>query len=447
MAERFARDVRFVFKGDNVLGHRFVGDARRVLGTLLEDMAFNNLGVGSMMRTTPQGVRISVSKTLDAPPIVEIDVTGFTGKLKEDREYTVAYVGNGAVGSVSVIDVDAGEIVRTLTGFGNVSVMHAAPDNRYIYMLRTDGVVMRFDTLTVSALGLGFGSLAVDLYLSPDGTKFYVRGRMSGMPGGGGTYGYVVGYNTSVFEDSSSSISLYPNTLFGAQTFGGAVHPDGRLCLTVFGDGNGDTDAGIDLEGSDYRDAFEVYDPGTSTFYGGVALNAPYLASGNQHRQVVIHPDGEYAYTVRTARTADAGATIVPSVVRLGIDGGVSVAGTYYSATDLTGCAAISRDGERLYVADRTGGGNAYVLDAETLGVIDSFPCRPGTADEAFANGAIKIGPRKRTTDNDIYFLSSTDNTLWVFAPGGDEPKMEVALDASAHTFALVRTTERPRAA
>jgi hypothetical protein len=82
MSARYANTVRFVFKGDVYLAQRFIGEGRKILGQLVNDLAFGNVGAGSWQRVNASGVRFKVTKTLDATPIIEIDVSA----LKKEAE-------------------------------------------------------------------------------------------------------------------------------------------------------------------------------------------------------------------------------------------------------------------------------------------------------------------------------------------------------------------------
>lgn len=447
MAGVYEKEVRYQFRGNPELAGAFVHEGRKRLGMMLQDMMLSGNRSGSWTSVNGQGVKFTVTRTLDAPPTILIDITRAQLRAEDMEDVVYAYVSNRTAGTISVIDVDKREIVQTITGVGQIDSMEISPNGDLIYALTTisaSKLLIRIDIDNVSATGIS-GTLGFDVMVSPDGDRVYLRYAATGTPGGSGTYGGV-----RIYDGDLNSLGSYPNQLFGGGTllYGGAVNPaNGHLCLAVFGDGDGDTDPG-DHEADEFQDAFEVYDTANSSFVGGFPLLDPYLASQQQHRGVAINAAGTRAYVVRSSGEAFIDSDVdVPAVVCVNIDGTVARSNDALDGVDLTGCIAVTRGGNLVFVAGDDG--NARVLTAvgDSLAQLASFPyCPAVVGTETQGNDAIKIGPKGgMRDDNRIYFLSDKADTLWVFEPGRTVPKRQLSLIVDTHHFVLRKKGVRPR--
>ncbi len=120
-------------------------------------------------------VETALLKVVKTIPVGRIpSVASFT--LDEKK----AYIANVS-GSLSVIDVERGEVVGTVPGLGGAIVLAISPDGKKLYVARgVDGKVAVVDTVTDRVVStISAGKDAHSVWITPDGKFVWVVNRLA----------------------------------------------------------------------------------------------------------------------------------------------------------------------------------------------------------------------------------------------------------------------------
>lgn len=163
MVERYDRELRIRFKGDPSLAREYIGEARKYVGLLKEQMAFQDLPTGVQQRTNADNV-VFRSLVVGNEHIVEIDVTRATGWVEVDDVWVYVSSEDG----LRVFDMAVGTQILHFTGLGDYEVDGVTPNGAFVFMSNSQAV--RVDVDAVSAYGRTYPitELVQDGYSDPD---------------------------------------------------------------------------------------------------------------------------------------------------------------------------------------------------------------------------------------------------------------------------------------
>lgn len=429
--------MRFALSGDQARAQQHVRTARNVAyqlvklnseGGALSGRRRLNLADGTTIEVVHAGN--DVSAKIDAP-------TG--GKV---RAATVAYVAVlDSTPRVLIVDVDTQEVLENITGLGNVVSLAAHPNDKFLFALNNNGQIIRVDLTNITAIGVTYsGTPFTDMFMSNDYQRLYARFAATGTPGAGGTYGGVLVFDTAEL----ALVGTFPNALWSSRTYRGDDHPalDELLYLPVFGDGDLDGNPVTGNNGPNYApEAVEVWNRLTNTAVAGDTFHPYQIASGRGLRELVINRAGTRAFACSSRARTNVVTPVSTLVVYDVTDGALIRVSDHFVDSDLTGCVAVSSDGNTVYVAEADSNlARTLVLDNGAWAEGPAFPCRADAVPEGPTSRMILSGPRDaQLPDKRVFFLSYASRSLWAFKPGTTEPHRQIVFALIPTTFVLKR--------
>lgn len=161
---------------------QFVPSTGRLLAVGVPPPADDHGGHGSgghgATEDTEVGGKLIVldAANLTSGLIVEIAVSSHPAHVIADREGKTAFVSNSDDDSVSVIDLNAGQIITTIHTGDYPHGLRMSPDGKSIYVANVrDGTVSVLDTDKLSETGrIEVGPAPVQVGFTPDGSRVYV---------------------------------------------------------------------------------------------------------------------------------------------------------------------------------------------------------------------------------------------------------------------------------
>lgn len=443
--------MRVALSGDVARAQQHVREARAVAYSVIKLNSEGGASVGRRVVHRPDGTTITIVQAgLDVSAQIN------SPELIPGPDTTLAFVAiNGtAPPKVAVVDVDAQQIVKNITGLGAIVAMHAHPKKRgLIFLLNGDNQLIKLTLSPLEAFAIQYDPEVPfeDMMISPNGERLYLRYRAVATPMPSGTLGGVVRADTEPF----AHVETYPDNLFGSADYHVAEHPTEpeKLYMVTFNDGDldGDPWTFVPNDGLHFPEAVEVWDrvvQGPAPIAANL-LRTWYLASSSGFRSLIFSEDGSRLYVCSNRDGQFIEPTVavefLPAIIAYDTEGGaLTRIADFLVQEDIrtTGDIAVSRDGSRIFVMNRDDL-NARVVERDendNFTVLPAFPCRPAEVVALLGQRALLLGPGLGAKpDNRIFFLSRGSKSLWVFQPTATTPSKKITFEEDPFTFTLTR--------
>jgi YVTN family beta-propeller protein len=248
------------------------------------------------------------------------------GSASRIHAETAAYVANGGVGTVSVIDVSTNVVIATVSLPAGSTPMDlaATPDGDRVYVTNTNipGTVSVIDTVTNSVLvqAITVGSAPRGIAISSDGKFVYVANQFSD--------------TVSVIDTTSNTVVA--TITVGLQPTGVGITPDGSRVYVA----------------SSLNGTVSVIDAATQAVIGGA------ISVGGNPQALTMSPDGSKVYV---SNFNSASVSVIDTASNT-VEATITVGWFPYGM-------ATTPDGGRLYVADTDpalSNGSVAVIDTTT---------------------------------------------------------------------------------